>query len=53
MHFDGHEALARDLTARVRRGDRVFFKGSRGNKLETVVQLLERHLTSSNMQRSI
>lgn len=39
-HFDTHETLTAHLTAAVAPGDLVFFKGSRGNRLERVVDAL-------------
>jgi UDP-N-acetylmuramoyl-tripeptide--D-alanyl-D-alanine ligase len=43
-HFDTHEALAAHLAAAVVPGDLVFFKGSRGNRLERVVDALSARL---------
>jgi UDP-N-acetylmuramoyl-tripeptide--D-alanyl-D-alanine ligase len=37
-HFDDADALAEHLIVRLRRGDCVFFKGSRGNRLERIVE---------------
>lgn len=39
-HYADRELLCRDLAVRIRPGDRVFFKGSRGNKLEQIAQFL-------------
>ncbi|MBR6337126.1 MAG: UDP-N-acetylmuramoyl-tripeptide--D-alanyl-D-alanine ligase [Ruminococcus sp.] len=40
FHFDSREELAKALKAEVREGDAVWFKGSRGMKLEEVVDAL-------------
>ncbi|MBN1866428.1 UDP-N-acetylmuramoyl-tripeptide--D-alanyl-D-alanine ligase [Candidatus Sumerlaeota bacterium] len=37
-HFARKEDLVEDLRSRLRPGDRVFLKGSRGNRLETVAE---------------
>ncbi len=38
-HFDTHEDMARVLRSRVREGDILLFKGSRGMRMERVLQL--------------
>ncbi len=40
-HFETREALASELRSQLREGDAVLFKGSRGMKLEEVVESLE------------
>jgi len=50
-HFARHEDLARALIRAVRPGDRVFFKGSRGKRLEVVVDLLTKALEAPGPAR--
>lgn len=45
-HFDTHEDLAQHLIKIVHNGDRLFFKGSRGNRLEVVVRRIEDYLST-------
>ena len=41
LHFDSREALAEHLAGCLKEGDAVLFKGSRGMKLEEVIESLE------------
>lgn len=50
MHGKRHEDLARDLTNRIRKNDLVFVKGSRGCRLEIVVEFLEKYLESAPLE---
>lgn len=42
-HFETHSEMASALTSRIRRGEAVLIKGSRGMKMEELWKLLEAH----------
>jgi len=46
LHARDHDELSRELTAWVKPGDCVLFKGSRGMKMETVAKAVRQALTS-------